>query len=165
MKNIYILTDEVRTGKTTRLIEWSAGKENIFGILQPAVDEGRFIINLRTNKARMLSATESIPDDQKITVGKFSFDKKVFEWAQKKLLESLDLNPEWLIVDEVGILELDGSGLEPAIGQLIQKAKDGVDTKILFVVRKNLYEKFIQHFNLCENEINLFDFCHDTKRI
>lgn len=163
MKNIYILTDKVRTGKTTRLIEWITGKENIFGILQPAVDEGRFIINLRTNKARMLSAAESIPDDQKIIVGKFSFDKKVFEWAQKELLESLDLNPDWLVVDEVGILELDGSGLEPAIGQLIQKSKDGIDTKILFVVRKNLYEKFLQHFNLSENEINLFDFSDDTK--
>ena len=37
-----------------------------------------------------------------------------FLWAQNALFNSLDKNLEWLIIDEIGPLELEGKGLEPA---------------------------------------------------
>jgi hypothetical protein len=46
MKNIYILTGEIKSGKTTQLMLWASPQKNIDGILQPVIEGKRFIYHL-----------------------------------------------------------------------------------------------------------------------
>ena len=63
------------------------------------------------------------------------------------MLNSLDTNLDWLLIDEIGPLELNGSGLEPAITQVFA-AHQKFNGNILCVVRDSILEKFIEHYKL-----------------
>ena len=57
-KQIYILTAPIQTGKTTSLVNWSATRKNVHGILTPVVEGKRIFMNAATNEQFPMEATE-----------------------------------------------------------------------------------------------------------
>lgn len=156
MKNIYLLTGSIHTGKTTLLMQWASSQINIDGIFQPVIDEKRFIYHIATRTLKMLEVPSNSTDEKVIKIGDYRFNKDVFSWAQNVLLNSLDKNLDWLIIDEIGPLELDGKGLEPIITKIFEE-NEKFSGKILCVVRDSLLDKFVEHYKL-EDRFTLFDF-------
>jgi nucleoside-triphosphatase THEP1 len=138
------MSGAVHTGKTTRLMQWSMAQKNIDGIFQPVVDEKRFIYHISSRTLKMLQTDQ----EKDVTeIGKFNFSNETFLWAKKVLLQASQKDLDWLIVDEVGPLELRGLGLEPAVAEILSK-RESLKTNILCVVRNSILDKFIDHYIL-----------------
>jgi nucleoside-triphosphatase len=150
MKKIFILTGSVHSGKTTRLMHWALSQKNIDGITQPIVDDKRFIYNIASRTLKLLEAPAGFKDEQVNTIGKYRFNKEVFEWSQKVLLDCLNKDLSWLIIDEIGPLELGGKGLEPALTNILL-ARNNFNGKILCVVRDSILDQFIAKYSLKNN--------------
>jgi nucleoside-triphosphatase THEP1 len=71
------------------------------------------------------------------------------------IVSCLQKDLDWLVVDEIGPLELEGKGLEPAITQIFSE-RDNFRGNILCVVRNSILEKFIQHYRI-ENSYEIFN--------
>jgi nucleoside-triphosphatase THEP1 len=86
-----------------------------------------------------------------ISIGKYNFLKKSFEWANEKILDGFNQKPEWMIIDEIGKLELMGEGLDKSIIDALRiSAKH--NTKLILVVRDYLLEKVISRYGLNEDK-------------
>ncbi|MEW6653332.1 MAG: nucleoside-triphosphatase [Bacteroidota bacterium] len=152
MSKLSILTGKIKTGKTTRLMHWAAAQKNIDGIFQPVIDDKRFIyhIGLRTLKPLETTGINNI-----ISIGKYNFSNATFAWAQIILNDCLEKKLNWIVVDEIGPLELESKGLEPAITNLISHRNE-IDAKVLCVVRDSILEKFLEHYCL-QNDYQIFE--------
>jgi nucleoside-triphosphatase THEP1 len=129
---------------------WASSQKNIDGIFQPVVEDKRFIYHIGSRTLKLLEATDLTPKSSVVVSGKYKFNNDVFVWAKNLLLECLNKNLDWLVIDEVGRLELNGKGLEPVIGYIINNHKK-FDGNIALVVRDSLLEKFVERFNLENN--------------
>jgi nucleoside-triphosphatase len=147
---INILSGPVRSGKTTSLMKWLEGRDDAGGILTPDVEGVRFLYDVaRRERHPFELAGEPMPGEPVVEIGRFRFYQSAFEQARRILLRDLEAAPAWLIIDEIGKLELKGEGLEPAAGLLISRYRDGnVTGKLLLVVRDYLLEEVREHYQL-----------------
>lgn len=151
MKKIYVLTGEIKTGKTTRLMLWASTQKNVDGILQPVVEDKRFIYHIGSKTLKLLEALAEI---ETIRIGNYNFSQNVFSWSQNVILSCFQKNLDWLVIDEIGPLELEGKGLEPAVTKIISE-RNNFAGEILCVVRESILEKFIDHYQL-KNSFEIF---------
>ncbi len=128
-------------------MNWIARQKNVGGILTPDVNGLRMLYNIASQSYHPLQVMH---EANTIQIGRFNFDESAFQLAQKIVLESMAQQHEWVIVDEVGRLEMDKqSGLEPAVSAIIQKAKtQASNTKLLLVIRDYLLNDAIQYYRL-----------------
>lgn len=150
MAIIVLLTGPIKSGKTTRLMRWALSQKNLDGILQPVIEEKRFLYNIGSRTLKQLEIEGSRQINDFIEIGKYKFSTQTFEWAKKIILDSFEKELDYLIVDEIGKLELEGKGFEPAIREIISK-RERFSGKIIFVVRDSLLEKFIECYDLRGN--------------
>ena len=148
--SIILFSRQVGSGKTTELMEWSRRQNNIAGILMPDIEGKRKIFNLQTKEIVELECPD--PDNCSeglIQVGRFYFYAAVFRQVNTILLQSLEAGPDWLVVDEVGKLELNGSGFYDSVNWIISAQKNKTTaSKILLVVRENLCDEVISFFKI-----------------
>lgn len=145
--NIFILSQPIQTGKTTLLMNWIGTQQKVGGILTPDVDDRRKLYDIATTQYHNLQLDES---SEGINVGRFVFSKDVFSHAQAILAQSVEKQYSWVIVDEIGRLEMDRKeGLEPAIGELIHHYKTHPTAgNLLLVIRDYLLEPAITYYGL-----------------
>ena len=154
MKPINILTGPIQSGKTTRMMAWVKYHQKCDGILAPVLNKKRFLYSIHQNEYRLLDAdNEDVRDNNIVSVGKFSFLNSTFVWAKEQLRDAMERRPKWLIIDEIGPLELRGEGLEPMIGKIFKKYKRTKNNHLIIVVRENLLKKAIEHYKLYEDYI------------
>ncbi|MCX6156516.1 MAG: hypothetical protein NTY74_00875 [Ignavibacteriae bacterium] len=147
MSNVYIFTGEIKTGKTTRLQKWVGDNPDADGILSPVIDGRRHIVSIKSNETRLLEYHGDDKSTELTKIGNYNFLTSVFEWGREELYKVYLQKPKWLIVDEIGPLELRGEGLEPEVCRILND--DGNDeTNVVLVVRKPLLEKVIEHYGL-----------------
>lgn len=151
-KRIYILTGEIQSGKTTTLMQWSAGRKDVFGILSPIVDGKRFFMNIQTGERFEMEAQEG--ETEILKIGKYSFRKKSFNKAITTLQLSLNEKKGWLVIDEIGPLELRKEGFYKILNEIL-----GTKTslQIILVVRNSLIEEVINFFRLSEYKIEFLN--------
>ncbi|KAF0142048.1 MAG: hypothetical protein FD122_1135 [Stygiobacter sp.] len=152
MNKIKIVTGGIKTGKTTRLMRWAASQKNIDGIFQPVIDEKRFVYHIGS---RTLKPLETSDKENITSIGKYNFSNQTFAWSQKILSDCAAKNLDWIIVDEIGPLELQGKGLEPDVSKLLSD-RENIKAQILCVVRDSILEKFIEHYGL-QNDYEIFE--------
>lgn len=145
---IYILSGPVRSGKTTRLEKWVQAQANIDGILAPVIDEKRCLRHIASAETKLLEKRNCSEADQLIRIGRHTFSEEVFTWAREKLCLCMETKRDWLIIDEIGPLELDGMGLEPVVSQILSARKQFPDLKIVLVVRESLKDKMLRHYSI-----------------
>jgi len=154
LKNkIYIYSDAIQTGKTTRVLAWVKGNQNIYGILTPDVAGKRRLYNIAETQLLPFEV-EKKTTEPNIVIGDFTFLKSAFTKAQKILENSLMHQPKWLIIDEIGKLEMQNEGLEPRLSGILNDfSAQSPKTKILLIIRDTLLEAVIKKYHLQNAEV------------
>ena len=152
MNRIFLLSGPIHTGKTTRLTEWLKNKDGVDGILQPVIDGTRHIKHISSGEIRSLQIPSDSNKKNILIIGNYKFDNDVFTWARTKLLLAYNKHPEWLIIDEVGKLEISGNGLEPAVSEILKDFNDRKSINLVFVVRDYLVPDFLTKYCLGNND-------------
>ncbi|MBN1532432.1 MAG: hypothetical protein JXA20_07205 [Spirochaetes bacterium] len=147
MGRIFVVTGAIGSGKTTGLMEWAARQDRVDGILQPVIGGKRYMYHIASSTQRRLELDEGAPDDGAIRIGKYSFDRDVFRWGRARLERAFRDDVRWLVIDEVGPLELAGGGLEPALGRIIAGRRQ-FHGAIVLVIRKKLLDASIARYGL-----------------
>jgi len=138
-------------------MRWIAGRQGIDGILSPVMDGRRYMQQISNNEIHLLEV-DGLSNHSKVqTIGRYRFDQNVFAWAQMILRSCIEKSLEWLIIDEIGPLELQGNGLEPAVGQIINIARNNDRPKLLLVIRENLLQDALRHFDLTAADLQEFN--------
>jgi nucleoside-triphosphatase THEP1 len=142
--SIYILTGEINSGKTTAIANWATGRKDVFGVLTPKIYNNRVFENINTGEQFKMEAAEN--ETAVFKIGRYTFCEKAFEKASLILQENLKRASGWLIVDEIGPLELQQKGFYQTITNII--ANNNYDLKKLLVVRMSLLEEMISFFKI-----------------
>jgi nucleoside-triphosphatase THEP1 len=140
---IYLLTAPIQTGKTTSLINWSEKRNDVHGILTPVINGKRVFMNVYTKEQFPMEAIDD--ETETLTVGKFVFSKKNFDKAVQIIRNAIE-KEGWLIIDEIGPLELNGKGFSEVLKELLAIRQH----KTILVVRDkdDMVEKTKKYFNL-----------------
>lgn len=166
---IYLVTGPVQTGKTTRLRAWCDKRTDVDGILAPVVDGRRHLLHIGSGVIRNLEDVSG--GAAQVTVRRYTFNADVFAWARNCLLSvasdpgrAINSRPRWIIVDEVGPLELSGGGLEPAVSELLALALnnplrvgDNI-LRVVLVIREHLVDDALRHLGVSPAEVDQFPF-------
>lgn len=146
MKNqIRIVTGPIQSGKTTRLFKFVNTQTSVDGILSPIVNDKRVLYHIGSRTIKEFEVNSF--DKNIIEVGKYKFLQASFDWGNKILIAGLRKNPEWLIIDEVGKLELQEKGFHNSL-KLILTELEIFDTKLVLVIRDYLMKETIIKYNL-----------------
>ena len=135
MPDIFILTGEVHSGKTTALLQWSQKRKDVFGILTPVINGERVFMNAHTGE---IFPMEANGNEEVLAVGKYRFSAKAFQKASTVISSSL-ANQAWIILDEIGPLELRGDGFYEVLGAMASSTTH--QQKLVVVVRQSIMEE------------------------
>lgn len=138
---VYILTGQVQTGKTTSLLQWAEKRKDVYGILTPVINGKRVFMDAHSKETFAMEAGEN--ETATITVGRFIFSKNNFD----KAIQCIDNNMEkdgWLIIDEIGPLELRGEGFHDVLRKVVEKRTG----KTILVVREGLVQQVQGYFGI-----------------
>ncbi|MFA6979302.1 MAG: nucleoside-triphosphatase [Ignavibacteriaceae bacterium] len=147
MNNVVIYTGEKGVGKSAYLQEIFLQKLNVCGILQPRINGIKYLVDVVSGEKRKLELESVALEEKVITIGTYTFSEETFLWGKKKLIEAIASGNNLVIIDEIGPLELRGSGLEPVLFGIIFKAIAS-EKKLLLVVRPTLVEEVNEKYGL-----------------
>jgi nucleoside-triphosphatase THEP1 len=153
---IYIFTSPVHSGKTTTLQQWLRNNNiNAAGILTPDKDGKRMLYDIAENQYHEMEMDNACPPEDCLTIGKYRFSKEAFTVAKQILEDAVEKHPDWLIVDEIGKLELkEKTGLEPVVTHIINSYKNGsTNGKLLLVIRNYLLDEAVNAYGLSNDMI------------
>jgi len=155
MKNtIKILTGKIHSGKTTSLFHFMNENDSVDGILAPIVNDKRKLYHISTKTMKDLEVDTS--NELTISIGKYHFINETFIWANEQLESSYKQHPEWLIIDELGKLELKGEGLHKSTKEILED-KSNYNTKIILVIRDYLIGDVLDHYNIANSEFEILE--------
>ena len=145
---IYILTGAIRTGKTIALLNWIEKREDVDGLLCPDdMNEKRYFLKVKSKEAFKLEVEAK--NEDVIVIGNFQFLKSAFQIANDYLLSiASELEHRYIIVDELGKLELKNEGLHLSAEKLIPKYMYDDKQHLVLVVRASLHHEIIKHYNI-----------------
>jgi len=148
--SIILFSRPIHSGKTTALQQWCDQQENVHGILMPDINGSRKILDIKTKEIFDIQCTDPENNNEPLTpVGKFHFYTAAFEKANRILINALQLDPAWLIIDEAGKLELDGRGFYNALEKIVPLYNDTKqEGKLVITVRDFLCEEVIRFFKI-----------------
>ena len=144
MNSTFLLSGPIY--KTTKLSKWIKNKESVDGILQPVIGEKRYIKLISTDIIQLLEISPDSNVKNILSMGSYKFSSDVFTWARSLLFLVYNKNPEWLIIDEVGKLEMEKKVLEPAISKILNGRDDKTDMNVVFVVGGYLVPDFLNKY-------------------
>lgn len=158
MNRTFLISGPVHSGKTTRLQSWINlnNYNKVDGILAPVLGGKRYLLHISSNEMRKLELIENDTRSNFTNIGKYTFDNSVFEWANEKLMNLFNTLPEYVIIDEIGPLELQGQGLEPAVSELLVRRRAELQN-IIVIVRSTLMEQFFMHYRLDPGDFSLMN--------
>lgn len=145
---IIILTGPIQTGKTTALRRafGDPGGLSARGVLQPVIGGRRHALCLESGETRLL---ESQADSDTVHVGRFAFSAATLAWA-RACIDGAPSSEAWLVIDEVGPLELRGDGLAESVRVATGRARRPGGPRLLLVVREGLVGSVVRAFGLHE---------------
>ncbi len=154
MRNkIILFSDSIQSGKTSTVLNWLNGKLNVVGILTPDLDGIRKLYDIQENKYYLFETDINELTDVEV-IGRFIFLKSAFKKAAEILKNAVHQKPEWLIIDEIGKLELENLGLEPLLSLILKDfSAFSPETKIIIIVRDSLLQKAIEKYDFKDVEI------------
>jgi nucleoside-triphosphatase THEP1 len=155
VKKLLIYTGPVQSGKSSGLLAFVKKRKDVGGILSPLIEGKKYLYDISSGKKKLLEADLQYNESDVIVVGRYKFKKKVFEWGKELLQKASTENYTYLIIDEIGTLEFEGSGLSPVADAIIQK-KVAVKSQVLVVVRESLVNHFLEHYNLSSSDIEFY---------
>lgn len=151
-KKIIILTGEIRSGKTTILLNWANERNEVAGILTPVKEGRRFFYSIPDKTSYTMEAGD---DEDYLEVGNFKFSTEQFSKTNETVSKWLDAPYwKWLIIDEIGPLELKQ---QKGFWQSFNKILNGTfSATIIIVVRQSLSETVRNMFKERGYEVLIF---------
>ena len=152
---IYILTGDIRTGKTSALLDWCKNRNDVDGVLCPDDDKGkRYFLNIKSKDCYPLAANSDTEKDNIISIGPFQFLKSSFQNANDYLIHVNDKRDySYLVVDELGKLELKNVGLDDSAKSIIIEHETSKSHHLILVVRESLLNKINDHYNITQYSV------------
>ncbi|MCX7549627.1 nucleoside-triphosphatase [Xanthomarina sp. F2636L] len=160
---IYILTGAIRSGKTTALQKWIANRKDVDGLLCPDDDKGkRYFLQVKS-KIEYELETEFENKDI-IEIGNFRFLKSAFDEANDYLISKTSKKEsKYIIIDELGKLELRNEGFHVSAEKLIPDYECNQQKHLILVIRESLIEPVLKKYSISEYTIltkeDLNSFC------
>ncbi|GCC52784.1 hypothetical protein SanaruYs_30230 [Chryseotalea sanaruensis] len=143
---IIILTGAKQSGKSTTLLQWSENK-NVGGFLTLIASGKRMLFSLPEKIYSPFEAAEST--EQTISVGRYHLLKSTFVQMNGHLINQSNNLFDYLIIDEIGPLELKGEGIYAGLTYLLYNAS----VPLLLVIREGLVQQVVDKFKLNNVEI------------
>lgn len=137
---IYILTGPIRSGKTTSLMQWCSQRSDVYGVFTPDISGKRVFMDAYTGERFPM---ETIDEEETISIGRFAFSKKNFDKATQIIHDAIH-KPGWIIIDEIGPLELRGDGFHDVLKKVLASRND----RLVIVVRERMAEKVKEYFGM-----------------
>lgn len=148
MVPVTIICGPVRSGKTTRLARWAAGRVDVSGVLSPDGPDGRVFVDLATSETVAMENPRA--GEPEIAAGRFRFRAAAFGWANERLLQAAASARETtLVIDEIGPLELEGGGLRPGLVAALARPRG----RVILIVRAHLVDAVRSAFAIPQAEI------------
>ena len=146
--SIIIFSRPRNSGKTTELISWCNNKENCSGILMPDVNGLRKMYNIQSKI--MLEAEHNIAvstNETLVSIGNFHFYQSSFDISCQIIETAINLQSKYILIDEVGKLELNQQGFYKAIIKAVQTDTDNTFSgTFIFTVRDVLIDRVLNCF-------------------
>lgn len=143
---VFIFSDSIQSGKTSRVLTWIKNKESVAGILAPDIGDKRKLLDIAGQKLYDFE-TSDLNQENITVVGRFVFLNSGFEKAKNILRHAAERPPKLLIIDEIGKLELSENGLEPVLSEtLLQISEKSPSTEILILVRDYLVGEVVEKY-------------------
>ncbi len=141
---LFLITGKKHSGKTTfvkKLIE-RLKKENLIiaGFTAPSVYEGVFLLGFDLSDVR--SSRRAKFARRKSTADGFVFSEEGYRFGRKILEGKKTQNADLIIIDEFGLMELEGGGWRKNVDSLLENQKC-----LLLVVREELVERVEQLYS------------------
>jgi nucleoside-triphosphatase THEP1 len=148
--SIYIFSRPIHSGKTTALLQWCNLQKNIAGVLMPDVNDSRKILNLSTKEIFDAECVDlENTNEPRTSIGKYHFYTKAFAKANSILQKAIRQKPYWLVIDEVGKLELKGAGFCFTVAEAVKEYDNEYKYgKLLLTVRDSLCDEVILFFGI-----------------
>lgn len=155
MKNkINIVTGKIQSGKTSGLFKLLNTRYSVDGILSPIVNEKRVLYHIASKTIKRFEVDES--NEKTISIGNYIFLQESFDWANEKLIKGFSSKPDFLVIDELGKLELKGKGFYPSIKEILE-IKDNSATQLILVIRDYLLDEVLHYYGICDNEYEILN--------
>ncbi len=147
---IYLLSEEIQSGKTTSIQLCTENRYDIGGFLSPDQNGSRYLLNLQNKKEIPFEIDLTNFDGPYDIIGKYAISRESFSIAHEWIKDHLaNAQSKHIVIDEVGPLELQGKGFADSL----RYAKENIGTKnLIIVVRESLLDKVIQAFELYDAE-------------
>jgi nucleoside-triphosphatase THEP1 len=150
-----LVVGEPRSGKTSWCREYIDGLRkrgcSVGGVLSPPIDKqgqriGFDVADLLTDKEApfaRLSPLKRFRGGE--AVGDYTISRRGISFACGAIERAVENRCDWVVIDEVGPLELAGKGLMPAVESALASPAN-----VLIVVRTSLKEALQRRFPQCE---------------
>lgn len=150
---IYILTGAIRTGKTSALLDWCKTKNDVDGVLCPDDDNGkRYFLEIKNKN--VIELETDLKTEDIIEIGNFKFLKSAFDTVNDYLVSiTSEIENQYVIIDELGKLELKKEGLHLSSETLISQSKSHEKQHLILVVRDYLFDSVLKHYAISEYSI------------
>jgi len=143
-----ILTGPTRTGKTTALRAWAESR-TVAGFLSPDGPHGRQLMNVSTGELRAFEAEGDAEAAGCQIIGRFHLLQSAFDAGAAWIREGLRLGAPWLLMDEVGPLELSGTGFDTLLRETLDELKGrNTISRLLIVVRTQALDAVVSRYGL-----------------
>lgn len=147
--NIFILSGEINSGKTTRLAIWLENRSDVGGILTPKINSERVFQDAASGQTWPMEATEN---EEQLLVGRYRFSAAGFQKALSVLESALnDPAIRFLVVDEIGPLELRNEGFAAFLRTALNFIESHPEKNLILVIRKSLVDQIKDHFQIRTN--------------
>jgi hypothetical protein len=146
---IFLFSRGIRSGKTTELAQWCAGRDDVDGILMPDIGRQRYFRQIRDGSSWAIDSIEKegpFYSEATLMAGSFRFSAQAIQRANFAIGQMAPY-PHWLLIDEIGKLELRGDGFAPALRRLLLPGVAGPEC-LLLVVRGELVADVQEEFGL-----------------
>lgn len=141
--SVIILSGPVQSGKTSALLKWCEDRNDVDGIISPDINGVRYFLHIKTKELFLMEAGEE--EENILLIGKYTFSKTAFEKADQILRNAMLSKINYIVVDEVGPLELKGEGFSATIKQFLSAA---IPLNIILVVRAHLLDPALEYFGI-----------------
>ncbi|MFN0276282.1 MAG: nucleoside-triphosphatase [Chitinophagales bacterium] len=125
-------------------MQWILGRDAVSGILSPVIEGQKWFMDIETKETFKMEADGD--EKECLMVGKYVFSKLAFSRAAEVLRKAVQIKQGWLIIDEVGPLELRGEGFYDILKTILNNTAE--ERKIILVIREGLVEDVLQKFGI-----------------
>ena len=155
MNKITIISGEKQSGKSTKLLKIVSDLQSEGKICSGIIALGTFKNNKRysfeiqditTKETMQIMSIKENSEFKKI--GRFFINPQGFQFGEMVLEKAITSNSDYIIIDEIGSLELNENGWFSILKEALKTEK-----KIIITVRKTLLKEIVKKFNISEYKL------------